>query len=144
MRVNQQDTSVSSEATETERAGSMIAIGMVRRQSATSSLHVITDAGMAAGSAPVGYKHRLGRCGIAESKCWQISRYYSGPISDHFDGERFFDPNGTPTGSRRNLLRWFIGRHWRGGKAKWPLRARNFVRLQCSFGYDQGVVQRSS
>jgi L-ascorbate metabolism protein UlaG (beta-lactamase superfamily) len=49
-----------------------------------------------------------------------MSRYYSGPISDHFDGERFFDPNGTPPGSRRNLLRWFVDRHWRGGKAKWP------------------------
>jgi hypothetical protein len=52
-----------------------------------------------------------------------VSRYYSGPISDHFDGERFFDPNGTPPGSRRNLLRWSVDRHWRGGKAKWPLWA---------------------
>jgi hypothetical protein len=25
-----------------------------------------------------------------------MSRYYSGPISDHFNGERFFDPNGAP------------------------------------------------
>jgi len=23
-----------------------------------------------------------------------MSRYYSGPVSDHFNGERFFDPQG--------------------------------------------------
>jgi L-ascorbate metabolism protein UlaG (beta-lactamase superfamily) len=25
-----------------------------------------------------------------------MSRYYNGPVSDHFDGERFFDPHGVP------------------------------------------------
>jgi L-ascorbate metabolism protein UlaG (beta-lactamase superfamily) len=51
-----------------------------------------------------------------------MSRYYQGPVSDHFDGERFFDPYGTPRlRSRGALLRWqFIDRRFRGSKAKWP------------------------
>src|ERR1700722_10190777 len=49
-----------------------------------------------------------------------MSRYYQGPVSDHFDGERFFDPFGAPPRSRRDLLGWFIDRHWRGTKSKWP------------------------
>jgi L-ascorbate metabolism protein UlaG (beta-lactamase superfamily) len=48
-----------------------------------------------------------------------MSRYYNGPISDHFDGERFFDPHGTPPRSRSDLLRWMIERR-RGSRAKWP------------------------
>jgi L-ascorbate metabolism protein UlaG (beta-lactamase superfamily) len=50
-------------------------------------------------------------------------RYYAGPISDHFDGVRFFDPHGAPARSRRDLLRWFIDRRWRATKAKWPVWA---------------------
>jgi L-ascorbate metabolism protein UlaG (beta-lactamase superfamily) len=34
---------------------------------------------------------------------------YSGPISDHFDGEHFFDPDGTPPKPLRDLLRWQFG-----------------------------------
>jgi L-ascorbate metabolism protein UlaG (beta-lactamase superfamily) len=49
-----------------------------------------------------------------------MSRYYHGPISDHFDGERFFDPNGAPLRSRRDLRRWMLERYWRGSKARWP------------------------
>ena len=49
-----------------------------------------------------------------------MSRYYHGPVSDHFDGERFFNPQRTPPRSRRDLLRWNIERRWRGTKAKWP------------------------
>jgi L-ascorbate metabolism protein UlaG (beta-lactamase superfamily) len=49
-----------------------------------------------------------------------MSRYYQGPISDHFDGERFFDPNGAPPRSRRELRRWMVDRYWRGTKATWP------------------------
>jgi L-ascorbate metabolism protein UlaG (beta-lactamase superfamily) len=45
--------------------------------------------------------------------------YYSGPISDHFNGERFFDPSGGPARSRRDLLRWMFARQ-RGSRAKWP------------------------
>jgi L-ascorbate metabolism protein UlaG (beta-lactamase superfamily) len=49
-----------------------------------------------------------------------MSRYYHGPLSDHFDGERFFDPNGSPPRGRRDLRRWMVDRYWRGTKAKWP------------------------
>jgi L-ascorbate metabolism protein UlaG (beta-lactamase superfamily) len=49
-----------------------------------------------------------------------MSRYYNGPVSDHFDGVRFFDPRGVPPKSRRDLWRWFVDRHLRGTKAKWP------------------------
>jgi L-ascorbate metabolism protein UlaG (beta-lactamase superfamily) len=52
-----------------------------------------------------------------------MSRYYNGPASDHFDGERFFDPHGAPPKSRRDLLRWFADRHYRGTRAKWPAAA---------------------
>jgi L-ascorbate metabolism protein UlaG (beta-lactamase superfamily) len=48
-----------------------------------------------------------------------MSRYYKGPPSDHFDGERFFDPHGGPLRSRGDLLRWMLSRR-RGERAKWP------------------------
>jgi hypothetical protein len=41
------------------------------------------------------------------------SRYYDGPVSDHFDGVRFFDPAGAPPRSRGGLLRWMIARRFR-------------------------------
>ena len=47
-----------------------------------------------------------------------MSRYYQGPASDHFDGERFFDPHGSPPRSGRDLLRWRFQR--RAAGAKWP------------------------
>jgi len=50
------------------------------------------------------------------------SRYYNGPVSDHFDGIRFFDPAGAQPRSRADLLRWMITRRWRGTRAKWPAR----------------------
>src|SRR6202050_274331 len=49
-----------------------------------------------------------------------MSRYYTGPVSDHFDGERFFDREASPPRSRRDLLRCFLQRGLRGTKAKWP------------------------
>jgi L-ascorbate metabolism protein UlaG (beta-lactamase superfamily) len=49
-----------------------------------------------------------------------MSRYYNGPVSDHFDGERFYDRHGVAPRSRRDLLRWYVDRHRRGTKAKWP------------------------
>jgi L-ascorbate metabolism protein UlaG (beta-lactamase superfamily) len=52
-----------------------------------------------------------------------MSRYYNGPVSDHFDGERFFDANGLPPRSRRDLLRWRFGRQSRKSRAKWPVWA---------------------
>jgi L-ascorbate metabolism protein UlaG (beta-lactamase superfamily) len=52
-----------------------------------------------------------------------MSRYYSGPVSDHFDGEVFFNPHGTPPRGRRDVLRWMVGSRLRGRRAKWPARA---------------------
>ena len=49
-----------------------------------------------------------------------MSPYYHGPVSDHFDGIRFFDPFGAPPRSRRDLFAWFVDRQWRGTKSKWP------------------------
>jgi L-ascorbate metabolism protein UlaG (beta-lactamase superfamily) len=49
-----------------------------------------------------------------------MSRYYSGPVSDHFDGERFFDPRGVPLGGRGGFRRWLVDRYWRGTRTKWP------------------------
>jgi L-ascorbate metabolism protein UlaG (beta-lactamase superfamily) len=34
---------------------------------------------------------------------------YSGPVSDHFDGIRFFDPDGVPPRSLGEVLRWQFG-----------------------------------
>ncbi len=44
--------------------------------------------------------------------------YYQGPISDHFDGTRFFNPDGAGPGGVVDLLRWQFG----GGKVGWPSR----------------------
>jgi L-ascorbate metabolism protein UlaG (beta-lactamase superfamily) len=47
------------------------------------------------------------------------SRYYNGPISDHFDGERFYDRRGVAPRRQSDLLRWLVDRQRRGTKAKW-------------------------
>jgi L-ascorbate metabolism protein UlaG (beta-lactamase superfamily) len=39
-----------------------------------------------------------------------IMKTYAGPVSDHFDGERFFDPDGVPPKPLGDLLRWQFGR----------------------------------
>ena len=41
---------------------------------------------------------------------------YTGPVSDHFDGVHFFDPDGSPPKSFGELLRW----QREGGRAQWP------------------------
>jgi len=53
------------------------------------------------------------------------SRYYNGPVSDHFDGERFYDRRGVAPRNQGDLLRWLVDRYWRGTKAKWPAWARS-------------------
>jgi L-ascorbate metabolism protein UlaG (beta-lactamase superfamily) len=45
-----------------------------------------------------------------------MARYYDGPVSDHFDGTRFVDPDGVPPRSLLDLLRWQMG----NGKVAWP------------------------
>jgi L-ascorbate metabolism protein UlaG (beta-lactamase superfamily) len=46
------------------------------------------------------------------------SKTYTGPKSDHFDGERFFDPDGAPPRSLREVLRWQFGGERE--RSKWP------------------------
>lgn len=42
--------------------------------------------------------------------------YYNGPVSDHFDGTRFFLPGQTRDKTQAELWKWRMA----GGKAKWP------------------------
>jgi L-ascorbate metabolism protein UlaG (beta-lactamase superfamily) len=42
---------------------------------------------------------------------------YDGPLSDHFDGERFFDRDGMPPKSLSEVLRWQFGER---NRAPWP------------------------
>jgi L-ascorbate metabolism protein UlaG (beta-lactamase superfamily) len=44
------------------------------------------------------------------------ARYYHGPVSDHFDGTRFFDLNGAPPRGLADLVRWRMSR----GASHWP------------------------
>jgi L-ascorbate metabolism protein UlaG (beta-lactamase superfamily) len=56
------------------------------------------------------------------SSFWVLRmRSYDGPASDHFDGERFFDPDGVPPKSLGEVLRWQFG----SGRERqaWPERA---------------------
>lgn len=50
------------------------------------------------------------------SRSRAANRYYSGPVSDHFDGKVFFNPGGQPPRSFGDLLRWQLG----GGRKRWP------------------------
>ncbi|MGA7073721.1 MBL fold metallo-hydrolase [Bradyrhizobium sp.] len=43
---------------------------------------------------------------------------YAGPVSDHFDGMRFFDPDGVPPKSLRSVLNWQFGGDRK--RAVWP------------------------
>jgi L-ascorbate metabolism protein UlaG (beta-lactamase superfamily) len=44
------------------------------------------------------------------------NRYYQGPVSDHFDGVRFFSPGQPQDKGLLELLRWHLG----GDKTAWP------------------------
>jgi L-ascorbate metabolism protein UlaG (beta-lactamase superfamily) len=44
------------------------------------------------------------------------NRYYQGPPSDHFDGERFFNPGPWKDKGLGEFLRWQLG----GGREDWP------------------------
>lgn len=43
---------------------------------------------------------------------------YTGPPSDHFDGRHFFDPDGAPPRSLRDVLRWQFG--GKRQRSAWP------------------------
>ncbi len=60
---------------------------------------------------PPGPPRAYSACGSA------AARYYDGPVSDHFDGTRFFDVNGAPPRSPLDSsLRWRLS-NWRGAMA---------------------------
>jgi L-ascorbate metabolism protein UlaG (beta-lactamase superfamily) len=46
------------------------------------------------------------------------SKTYSGPVTDHFDGRHFFDPDGVPPKSFKHVLRWQFGRGRK--RSVWP------------------------
>jgi L-ascorbate metabolism protein UlaG (beta-lactamase superfamily) len=55
----------------------------------------------------------LGAAGAAGGGGWALlagrgNAYYQGPVSDHFDGVRFFNPGGPEFKGRLDLLRWQI------------------------------------
>jgi L-ascorbate metabolism protein UlaG (beta-lactamase superfamily) len=54
--------------------------------------------------------------GVGGTSRAQANPYYSGPVSPHFDGRRFFNPGGMEPGGFGNLLRW----QFEGGRSRWP------------------------
>jgi len=88
-----------------------------------------------------------GAGGTAQAK---LARYYDGPVSDHFDGLRFFDPAGMAPRGFGDLLKWKLS----GSGTKWPLAApsrysdhppaRVFEGIRVSFvGHASVLVQTS-
>ncbi|GLQ34882.1 membrane protein [Amylibacter marinus] len=57
----------------------------------------------------------LGALGYARYK-QSFNGYYTGPVSDHYDGVRFFNPNGVEPGNLLDLLKW----QFNTPRAKWP------------------------
>ena len=47
--------------------------------------------------------------------------YHQGPVTDHFDGVHFFDPDGVPPKRLTDLLRWWGS----SDKAEWPAHVDN-------------------
>lgn len=48
---------------------------------------------------------------------WLDDIYYTGPVTDHYDGERFRNPDGVrPNGNLATFLRWQLS----SGRAEWP------------------------
>jgi L-ascorbate metabolism protein UlaG (beta-lactamase superfamily) len=58
----------------------------------------------------------IGGFGMREAQAG--NRYYTGPISGHFDGRTFFNPGGEEPRGFTDLLRW----QFEGGKIAWPKR----------------------
>lgn len=54
--------------------------------------------------------------GTAATMRSKTNRYYDGPVSDHFDGVRFFNPEGQTPKGFRDILRWRFGPK----PAEWP------------------------
>ena len=60
----------------------------------------------------------LGAGGWALTSAARGNAYYSGPVSDHFDGTRFSNPGGVEPRGRLDFLRWQLTEPW----AAWPSR----------------------
>jgi L-ascorbate metabolism protein UlaG (beta-lactamase superfamily) len=58
----------------------------------------------------------LGAGGWALTGAARGNAYYSGPVSDHFDGTRFFNPGGIEPKGRLDFLRWQLTEPW----SPWP------------------------
>jgi L-ascorbate metabolism protein UlaG (beta-lactamase superfamily) len=54
--------------------------------------------------------------GVTARSAMAGNKYYSGPVSDHFDGKAFFNPGGTEPRGGLDLLRWKFG----NGNIPWP------------------------
>src|SRR5690606_33474438 len=54
--------------------------------------------------------------GVTARSAMAGNKYYSGPVSDHFDGELFFNPDGEEPSGLLNLVRWKLG----NGNKAWP------------------------
>jgi L-ascorbate metabolism protein UlaG (beta-lactamase superfamily) len=54
--------------------------------------------------------------GLATGKAMAANRYYTGPLSDHFDGKTFFNPGGEEPRGLGSLLRW----RFNGKSIAWP------------------------
>src|SRR6185437_5314669 len=69
----------------------------------------------------LGWLAGFGAAVVAPSAWMYRMKTYDGPVSDHFDGLHFFDPDGSPPKPLREVLRWQFG----GGRhrATWPDRA---------------------
>jgi L-ascorbate metabolism protein UlaG (beta-lactamase superfamily) len=52
--------------------------------------------------------------------------YYRGPVSDHFDGLRFFNPGGAAPKGMRDMLRW----QFNGERARWPKRVETILQAR--------------
>jgi L-ascorbate metabolism protein UlaG (beta-lactamase superfamily) len=59
----------------------------------------------------------LATIGIGGGYRGMTNPYYAGPVTDHFDGTRFFVPGEKPVNSFTNLMRWQFGSDPR---ASWP------------------------
>ncbi|WP_371156553.1 MBL fold metallo-hydrolase [Jannaschia sp. 2305UL9-9] len=58
----------------------------------------------------------LGAAACAVQRTGPTNPYYDGPVSDHFDGTRFYNPGGQDPKGFGDLLKWQLG----GDKADWP------------------------
>jgi hypothetical protein len=51
----------------------------------------------------------LGASGTAMAVARNSNPYHSGPVTDHFDGVRFFNPDGAAPKGFSDLLKWKFG-----------------------------------